>query len=112
MVNGEEDFITIHELKRKPVFKEVTIESGHPEITVENLSGKIEDMGYKVSSYGSSISNDEVADGVKDFKESLIFLILRGLAWHTIHIRELWQLIPDIQWQVFGVMEKTVVRYL
>ena len=71
MVNGEEDFITIHELKRKPVFKEVTIESGHPEITVENLSGKIEDMGYKVSSYGSSISNDEVADGVKDFKESL-----------------------------------------
>src|SRR3989344_7679851 len=71
MVNGEEDFITIHELKRKHVFKEVTIESGHPEITVENLSGKIEDMGYKVSSYGSSISNDEVADGVKDFKESL-----------------------------------------
>ncbi len=71
MVDKEDSFITIQDLKRKPVFKEITIESGHPEITVENLTGKIEDMGYKVSSYGSSITNDEVAEGVRDFREGL-----------------------------------------
>lgn len=71
MVDKEDSFITIQELKRKPVFKDITIESGHPEITVENLTGKIEDMGYHVSSYGSSITNDEVAEGVRDFREGL-----------------------------------------
>ena len=71
MADKEESFITIQELKRKPVFKEITIESGHPEITVENLTGKIEDMGYEVSSYGSFITNDEVAEGVRDFREGL-----------------------------------------
>lgn len=69
-VKGE-GFITSQELKRKPVFKEITIESGHPEITVENLTGKIEDMGYSVLSYGSSITTDEVAEGVRDFREGL-----------------------------------------
>lgn len=71
MSNEDDNFPTIQDLKRKPVFKEMVTESGHPEITVENLTGKIEDMGYKVSSYGSNISNDEVADGVKDFRENL-----------------------------------------
>ena len=71
MIEREDSFLTIQELKRKPIFKEITIESGHPEITVENLTGKIEDMGYKVSSYGSSITNDEVAEGVRDFREGL-----------------------------------------
>ena len=70
---GDEDdnFPTIPDLKRKPVFKEMVSESGHPEITIENLSGKIEDLGYKVSSYGSHITADEVAEGVKDFRENL-----------------------------------------
>lgn len=71
MSDKEDSFITIQELKRKPIFKEITIESGHPEITVENLTGKIEDMGYEVSSYGSFITNDEVAEGVRDFREGL-----------------------------------------
>lgn len=71
MADREDSFLTIQDLKRKPVFKEITIESGHPEITVENLTGKIEDMGYKVSSYGSSITSDEVAEGVRDFREEL-----------------------------------------
>lgn len=69
--NENTNFPISPELKKMDVFKEVSVESGHPEITVENLTGKIEDMGYEVSSYGSSITNDDIAEGVKDFKDSL-----------------------------------------
>jgi len=71
MEDEDNNFPTIQDLKRKPVFKEIPTESGHPEITIENLTGKIADMGYEVSSYGSHITNDEVADGIKDFRENL-----------------------------------------
>ncbi len=59
------------DLKRNPVFKEIVIESGHPEISVENLTSHIEDAGYDVSSYGSHIEIDDAAEGVKDFRENL-----------------------------------------
>lgn len=61
--------LTIHEMKRKPVFVEVSVETGHPEVAVDNLAGKFEDLGFEVERGPSSITNDNVADGVKDYKE-------------------------------------------
>lgn len=66
-----EDFPEREELKRKPVYAEIPVESGHPEITIENLSSEIEDLGYNVSSFTPVIKTDGVAEGVKDFKGNI-----------------------------------------
>ncbi|MCK4650029.1 hypothetical protein KAT36_02245 [Candidatus Pacearchaeota archaeon] len=67
MSNSEN--LNIHEMKRNPIFMEVNVERGHPEIAVDNLTGKLEDLGFEVERGPSSITNDDIADGVKDYKE-------------------------------------------
>lgn len=77
MVEGEqaqepiEEFLTSQDMKRKPVFKEVFIEAGHPEHTINEVNNKLEDLGFKIESSGSSITSDGVAEGVKNYLENV-----------------------------------------
>jgi hypothetical protein len=67
MSDEDDDFPSKEDLKRKPVYTQVPLESGHPQITIENLSTKLEDLGYKVSYPNPEVTKDNVADGVSDF---------------------------------------------
>jgi len=71
MSDGETESLSVHEMKRKPVFVEITVETGHPEVSIDNLAGKLEDLGFDVERGPSSISDDGVAEGVKDYREYL-----------------------------------------
>ncbi len=61
--------LTIHDMKRKPIFTEISVETGHPEVAVDNLTGKLEDLGFEIERGPSSITSDDVAEGVKDYRE-------------------------------------------
>ena len=71
MTDGKTEALTVHDMKRKPIFSEINVETGHPEIAVDNLAGKLEDMGFKIERGPNSISNDDIAEGVKDYREYL-----------------------------------------
>ncbi len=64
-------FTPISSLKQKPVYKEITIESGHPDNAIHNLIEKLEDMGFTIRKSGSRVSQDNVAEGVKDYVENI-----------------------------------------
>lgn len=66
-----EEFLTSQDMKRKPIFKEVFIEAGHPEHTINEINNKLEDLGFKIETSGSSISSDGVAEGVKNYLENI-----------------------------------------
>ena len=64
-------FLSVREMKRKPVFKEIFVETGHPEHAVNSITEQLEDMGFEILSSGSSVSQDDVAEGVKTYLENI-----------------------------------------
>lgn len=64
-------FLSRYDMKKKPVFKEIFVETGHPEHAVNGVSEQLEDMGFKILSSGSTVSQDNVADTVKDYFENI-----------------------------------------
>jgi len=63
--------LTIYQMKSKPIFKEFTLDTGHPETFTDNLVEKIEDLGYIVKRTGSVITKDDVMEDVKDYRETI-----------------------------------------
>jgi len=64
-------FLSIRDMKRKPIFKDIFVETGHPEHAVNSVTEQLEDMGFDIESGGSSVSQDDVAEGVKTYLENL-----------------------------------------
>jgi len=66
-----DNFMTLRNMKRLPVFRDISIETGHPEHAVNNVTEQLEDMGFEITSGGSSISNDAIAEGIKTYREDI-----------------------------------------
>jgi hypothetical protein len=73
MVDSENDesFLSRHEMKRKPVFHELMRETGHPEHAINSISEKLEDMGFKIETSNSNISEDGLGEGVKNYFQNI-----------------------------------------
>jgi len=73
MVNEDDsmEFLSQRDMKRKPIFKDIYVETGHPEHAVNNVAEQLEDMGFEIESGGSSIPQDDVVEGVKTYLENL-----------------------------------------
>lgn len=69
--NSPNGFLTTREMKRNPIFKDIFVETGHPEHAVNAVTEQLEDMGFHITSGGSSISQDDVAEGVKTYLENI-----------------------------------------
>jgi len=69
--NNSSGFLSVRDMKRKPVFKDIFVETGHPEHAVNSVTEQLEDMGFDIASGGSSISQDDVAEGVKTYLENV-----------------------------------------
>lgn len=65
------DFLALKDMKKKPVFKEIAIEAGHPEHVVNNVSEKLEDLGFKIEGSGSKIDQDDINENIKNFHSNL-----------------------------------------
>ncbi|MBU2503580.1 MAG: hypothetical protein KJ879_00805 [Nanoarchaeota archaeon] len=63
--------ITLRDMKRKPVFKDIFIETGHPEHALNNIKEQLEDIGFVIEDEDSSVSSDDVAEGVKSYSASV-----------------------------------------
>jgi len=63
--------IIYREMKRKPVFKKIFIESGHPDHAVNDVTEQLEDNGFDIEFRNSSNSSDNTIEGVKKYGENI-----------------------------------------
>jgi Fe2+ transport system protein B len=69
--NDSDGNLTLRDMKRKPIFKDIFLETGHPEHAINNIKEQLEDIGFDIEDEDSSVSNDDVAEGVKTYSANI-----------------------------------------
>ena len=65
-------FLTKPEMKKKPVFKEISIETGHPEHSVNAVTEQLEDRGFKIENdLSPDVADDRFNENVKGFLQNI-----------------------------------------
>ncbi|MFW5982926.1 MAG: hypothetical protein ACOCQ4_00345 [bacterium] len=58
-------------MKDCTVFKKISVETGHPDNAVNNITEQLEDMGFHIRQSGGQADEDNVVDGVKNYMDNI-----------------------------------------